>query len=213
MVRSIIRSLALGAVLAGTAGAQVVNGGFEASPPAGAGSFATYGVGQTFNGWTVSAGSIDLINNYWNANGGTYSVDMNGNSTGGIFQNVLTSVGSTYSLSFALAGNPDGGPTVKSMDVYWGGNNVGSVTFDASNASHANMGWQTFTMANLVATSASTRLEFVSTSGGSSPYYGAALDDVALSTTATPEPATFALMASGLALVGAAARRRRTVTA
>lgn len=203
------RALALCAVLAGTASAQVVNGDFESSFPAPAGSFSTYSAGQSFGGWTVGQGSIDLINGFWQAANGTYSIDLDGASVGSIYQNIITSIGGTYSLSFAIAGNPAGPPVVKTLNVLWGGTNVGSFTFDVTGHSFSSMGWQNVTINNLVATSALTHLEFQSATGGT--VYGPALDAVSVSSqvVATPEPASVALLATGLIAVAGVTRRRK----
>jgi len=217
MVRALARALpcalALSLVATAAAGAQVVvNGDFESSFPVPPGTFAGFGPGQSFGGWTVGTGTIDLINGFWQAASGTYSVDLDGSQPGTIFQDLTTTAGSTYSLSFALAGNPYGPPTIKPLDVLWGGALVGTVTFDITGKSATNMGWQTFTIGGLVAAGGTTRLEFASgTNGG---VWGPALDDVVVSpaappSTTAPEPATVGLVGLGLAMVGAAARRRR----
>ncbi len=216
-MRSIPRALALAATLAATLGAplaaplgaQLVNGNFESSTPV-AGSVDTYGAGSSFGGWTVGQGTIDLLNGYWQAADGTYSVDLDGVSVGSIYQDVATTIGEAYTLGFSLAGNPAGGPVIKTMDVLWGGSVVGSYTFDITGRSFAAMGWTPYTLAGLVSTTATTRLEFRSTTGGN--FYGPAVDAITLApaVSAVPEPATLALVAGGLALVGGVARRRRT---
>ena len=142
----------MSAVVAASAGAQVVNGDFESSIPAPPGGFSTYSTGQNFGGWTVGKGSIDLINGFWQAANGTYSVDMDGASVGSIFQDVLTSAGGKYDISFAIAGNTYGPPVIKTLDVFWDGANVGTFTFDITGHSASSMGWQSYTVSGLTAT-------------------------------------------------------------
>ena len=212
-LRMLGQALALGMIVAASSGAQVVNGGFESSIPVTPGTFTTYSATQNFGGWTVGSGSIDLINGFWQAASGTYSVDLDGASVGSIYQDLVTSLGGTYNLSFALAGNSAGGPLIKSMDVFWGSTNVGTFTFDVTGKSPSNMGWQNFVVNNLTATSATTRLTFQSTTNGN--VYGPALDDVIVSqaTTVTPEPASMMLVAPGFVGVFGLARRKRKIAA
>jgi hypothetical protein len=97
-------------------------------------TFVTLYAGQTIGDvtgsyWTVTNGgtnpadtdgSVDWIGGYtyWvpPPNGG-HSVDLDGLAPGGISQVVTTTAGDTYTLSFYLAGNPGGPPTVKTLLV------------------------------------------------------------------------------------------------
>lgn len=206
------------ALLTTPAAAQLVqNGGFESSIPVPPISFTTYNAGQNFGTWTVGFGSIDLINGYWSAASGTYSVDMDGAQPGSIYQDLLTTPGSTYSLMFSMAGNPNTnnvmGP-IKSMRVFWNGLLAGTFTFDITGHNPGAMGWQPIALNSLLATQSVTRLEFQSgTVPGAPGCYclGAALDDVAVAAevSTTPEPASLVLMATGLAGIGVVVRRRR----
>src|ERR1700722_14478226 len=172
-------------------GALVVDGSF-AAPPDGSPSFVTIGVGATIGGpigWTVTAGSVDVINGYWQTPPlGGQSLDMEGVNPGTISETIsglLT--GQKYVLSFFMSGNPDGAPTTKTLAVSLGGapQDV-SYTLTGAN-SEANMLW---TPKSVVFTAASTAelLPFSDLSGPPGTY-GGVIGDVSL--TAVPEVSTF----------------------
>ena len=153
----------------------VQNGSFEI--PVVSEGFDTYTAGQTFGDWTVEAESIDLISgNYWQAADGHQSVDLSGTTNGTIFQDLNTTLGKTYDISFALSGNPEGEPSIKSIEVWWGSNLLDTLSFDITGKSNSNMGW-TYHNYTATATSNTTRLRFKSlTSGG----FGPAIDNVSI---------------------------------
>jgi len=194
-----------------TDAAVFTNGSFEAGPTPG--SFVTLNNGDTsITGWTVVNGDIDYIGSYWLASDGTRSLDLlNGNNTvGGIAQTFDTAGGQLYHVDFDMAGNPDGPPVIKNLDVdvadAINGNLAlysGSFLFDSSASSHGSMGWVTYGF-DFVAGSASSTLRFVS---GDTGFFGAALDNVTV--TAVPEPTTIGVL--GLASIGLLARRRRRI--
>lgn len=158
-------------------------GGFETLDPAPS-STAT-----AIPGWTVTSGSVDWISYYWSAEDGSYSLDMNGTATtdnpdtaGSIQQTFATVTGGTYMVQFWLAGNPDGGPAVKTLYVQATGGPSKPYSFDTATGynggptSNTHMGWvqegYSFT-----ATSTSTTLTF-SADPSNMTNNGPALDNV-----------------------------------
>ncbi|MCO5996391.1 choice-of-anchor C family protein [Actinoallomurus rhizosphaericola] len=89
------------------------NGGFE-SPVVPANAFTTFITGDRLGAWKVVSGNVDLVGSgFWQAAEGNQSVDLDGDVSGTIEQSVPTRPGGCYTLTFSLAGNPEGGPAVK----------------------------------------------------------------------------------------------------
>jgi choice-of-anchor C domain-containing protein len=191
----------------------VTNGSFEEGA-INIGDYTTLYDGDSISitGWEVLPVSIDYIGSYWEAGDGGVSgrsVDLNGRNVGGLTQTFATADGQAYNVSFLLSGNPDSGPTVKTLDVLTNGNSH-LFDFNITGNSRTNMGWKqkTFTF---IATGDTSTINFMSTTGGASTSgeccWGPALDGV--SVTAVPEPETYAMMLAGLGLMGFIARRRK----
>jgi choice-of-anchor C domain-containing protein len=156
--------------------------------------------GPVIPGWTVGGDGIDLNNNHWQAEDGSQSVDLAGDAPGSVSQTVATVAGQTYTLSWWMAGNPDNGAAIKTMDVYWGGALVDSPTFDITDQTDASMGWVE-EQVNVIATSTSSSVEFADASEPPSGF-GATLDNVSLVPASTNTTLSTALSASSPTVAG-----------
>lgn len=210
--------------LSGAQAVSIINGSFEDGTDPGS-SFTTLYTGSTdITGWVVGGASVDYISGYWTPSQGRRSVDVNGYDTGSISQTLTgLTVGNTYKITFDLAGNPDSGPTIKTLQVT-ASVDSNNYTFDISGKDRVNMGW-TPELFSFVANASTALLSFSSTvtSGGGFGYpaaFGPALDNVAIldnsnAAAATPLPASWSMMLIGFAAFGGLGvyRRRRLATA
>ncbi len=213
MRKLIVLAAILGlALMLGAATAQanlITNGSFEEPVSPSIDPFVTlFSVSTDISGWTVGTGSIDWIGTYWQAAEGSRSLDLNGAAAGSIYQTFATTAGQSYLVEFAMSGNPDGDPTLKTMTASAGGV---SADFDFTvTGNKVNMGWEdkSFTF---MATDSLTTLIFTSTTalvtGDTSPC-GPALDNVRVS--AVPLPPTVLLLGSGLVGLWFTRRRQRS---
>lgn len=192
------------------ANASVFQSGFETGSTPPASYFRTvFAPGSDLDGWTVSAGSIDWIDDYWQPAEGRRSVDLAGNGAGTISTAFSTTPGQQYTVSFFLSGNYDGnqGNLVRTALAGVDGGTPLSFDFNYFTGwSHGNMGWisKSFTF---TASGVSTTLAFSSGEDIGSPY-GPALDRVEVAP--VPVPPTIILLVTGLmGLVGVRLRSKK----
>ncbi len=174
----ILFGLATSSVLAD----QVVNGGFETG---------------TFSGWTVSdsSGFTNIGPDPLFAHSGTYHANLGARGTiGTLTQNVVTTPGQSYTLSFWLANDSSVPPN--SFDVFWNGASVLAL----SNASSFDYTLYSF---NVMATGASTQLQFQYRNDDD--FFR--LDDVSVEV--VPEPQALWLIVAGTAVFFGARRISR----
>lgn len=181
---------------AASAANLVVNGSFE-EPGLRSRQWKHFGSGEV-TGWTPTEGSrIEIRNNIvGTAYEGDHFVEVDNHAYDknaaeiGLFQDIDTTAGKTYKLSFAY------GPREQKKV---NGDNLLSVTFgdlyQELDAGNKDDGWQLFSH-TITATSDVTRLKFLSL--GKRDTLGANIDDIHVE--AVPEP--FSIL--GLAVVGAA---------
>ena len=170
--------------------------------------------GSTFIvGWEVDAApgtGIDLLsatnlgNPIW-AQDGTHSLDMVGTpGPGSIFQDLTTTPGASYLLSFYVSSN--GPAKTNGLTVGWG-NLFGTTSTPALGT------WQQIILP-VVATGTTTRLRFIGNLvPGQGNLQGSLLDNVSVDPVVAnpvPEPATLAIWGLGAAGFGLIYRRRRS---
>jgi choice-of-anchor C domain-containing protein len=158
------------------------DGGFE-NPTVPANTFTRFGVGGTIGPWKVTDGTVDLVGTgFWQAAEGHQSLDLEGDGPGTIEQPIPTRFGGCYTVTFSLAGNPDGGPSIKRGFARVTQNGIGhpttqkNFTFDTTGKTRANLGYvqERFRFRALTPT---VTLSFASTTGGG---YGPVIDGVSV---------------------------------
>lgn len=199
--------LAVLAVTATSAHASVVvaDGGFTDALSS---TYVTYTSGQSFGGgaWNVTSGSVDEIGTYWQAPAaGQGSLDLSGDTNGAISQALSgLSLGSSYAVTFALSGNPDGVPMIKNLQVSIDGQSQ-TFTFNDSGISRSAMNYLTETF-DFTYTGESNLLSFASIDNPDSAY-GPVIGNIEIS--AVPEPSTWAMMILGFLGIGFMAYRHK----
>ena len=153
----------------------IADGSFE-YPTASPNSFQTFAAGQSIGPWQVTSGSVDLIGaGYWQAADGAQSIDLNGDDTGSVAQTFATAPGTKYTVTYSLAGNPGGPPTVKTGEALIGGRDYQDFSFNITGKTPTSMGYSPHGF-TFVASAPATTLTFASTTPSSA--WGPVVDNV-----------------------------------
>ena len=164
------------ATTTGLMAAPFQNGSFEIGTLANTGNFDILGAGSTaITGWTVVGDGVDYIES-WVASNGIRSIDMlSCGISAGVQQTFDTVPGSTYKVTFDLAGNPDGG--VKTLSVTAGSASA-NYTFDTTGANATNMNWVTRSLSFTANSTSSTLTMLGGVLGGGGSCAGSVIDNV-----------------------------------
>lgn len=214
--RLILTSVGAAVIAACSTGANasmVTNGDFDGTIAA-----ANYQTVNSFDnttipGWTVSAGSVEWINNYWFGSSllpGDHSIDLSGNSQGTIQQSITGLVlNQWYKLTFDVALNPDRAPPSQTLNFSLGTALEGIVGSATGTTNPKNSSWTPYAFSfQWLGLSDTALLVFASTvPSATNCCFGPALDNVELN--AVPLPAALPLFAAGLGAMGYFGSRRR----
>jgi Protein of unknown function (DUF642)/PEP-CTERM motif len=200
---STLAPAAAGAVTIANPSFESFNAGLNPNPGSGSG-FITL-TGAQLPGWTIGA-SIDHIGNYWTAQDGALSIDLDGLAAGTISQTLTgLSAGTEYIVSFFISANNDGPASSNTKTAQLTlGNTMNMVSYTRTGLNtNSNMLWQQVSY-SFVADSDTALLRLASTNAPGSAF-GLAVDNFSIS--ATPEPAAWAMMIFGFGIAGVSIRR------
>lgn len=177
----------------------LVNGSFE-QPNVAPGSWSIFG---GIPGWSSGGLGIEVRDqNTGLAYDGTQFVELDTTGNSWMSQSLASVAGTHYIVSFAYSPRIGVNLNSNKIDVYWNGVKIGSA--NGSGVGQNAHNWLIYEF-DVYGINGLAELKFVA--AGNSDSLGGSLDDVTLR---IPEPGAAALMAAGLLLLGAVARRRQS---
>jgi choice-of-anchor C domain-containing protein len=154
----------------------VKNGSFENGTDPGTSTELDSVDSSSITDWIVDTGDIDYIGTRWTAGDGSRCLDLSGSDAGSVKQSISCLVtGTTYRLTFLLAGNPEAGAGVKNVRVHIG-SSTEDFSFNSSGHSTTNLGWVEKTI-NFVPLNSTLDIRFQSLTSG---FSGPAIDRVSV---------------------------------
>jgi choice-of-anchor C domain-containing protein len=199
MRNPLLRPLALGLLATGLCAAHVswadllVNGNFEQGPsiPSLNPIFSVAPGSDALTGWTVTSGSINIVtDNYWVPLSGHRSIVLSSSGPGAVAQNLATSPGAVYRLTFWMSGEPFSSPTIKNLRLTAGATTQNQ-TFDTTPAWEWDMAWSQRTF-DFTATGSTTTLQLASLDA---TQWGPALDSMKVELVSAGVPGTATALA------------------
>jgi hypothetical protein len=204
MLRYVLAAAAIGLVPSVASAQLVTNGGFE--DPTISDPCCNTVPPDSLPGWTATP-NVNVVNGTFGSTAGNLAhedsqyLDLVGQGgTGSISQDILTTPGQAYNLTFAYSHNLFTDVAFASALVSIDGL-AGIVTH--SSGTNADLDWRIFS-GGFVATGTTATLSFINLTGGENE--GVFLDAVSL--VAVPEPSTWMMMLVGFGAIGFAMRRK-----
>jgi len=202
-----VLALSVTSTVANAATELLINGSFEDI----GGAILNPGQWTTFPsipGWSLESGpGIEVRNNVsGDTDFGNYFVELDAHPAPGdttIFQNVNTTAGQVYNLSFAYSPRVNLPDTTNGINVFW--NDIALTANPISGNGGSQNIWTIFSF-QVTGTGGLNKLSFASVADADT--LGGNIDNVSLMA-AVPEPSTYGMMFAGLALIGFTARRRK----
>ncbi len=151
---------------------------------------------ESSGGWSLSGNGGAWYGYYGGADGGAFQ-GLDSLNLSPLYQNVSTTPGQSYSLTFYMRGSyPAGQSPPFGVNVFWNSQEVGAFTLNLFSSD-----WWYESLTVVGGSDSQSRLEF----RNPDPSFSA-IDDVSL--VAVPEPSTLALLGSGMAILLVWVRRK-----